>query len=126
MSEKIRTGRCRCGAVRYEARGEPFKSGICHCRDCKLTTGSSFLAYADWAPDQFSYTGDVATYEGRSFCPVCGSRLFSLSDTQSEVYLGTLDDTPSEISPQVEGWCIRREYWLPALAALPQYDRDIP
>ncbi|MGB3337572.1 MAG: GFA family protein [Devosia sp.] len=126
MSDTVRTGGCQCGAVRYAARGEPFKSGVCHCRDCKKVTGSSFLAYADWTPDTFSYTGNVVTYEGRSFCPVCGSRLFSLSETQSEVYLGTLDEAPSELTPQVEGWCIRRDYWLPSLAGLPQYERDIP
>src|SRR5690349_10043937 len=126
MSDMVRTGGCLCGAVRYEVVGEPFKSGICHCRDCKKVTGSSFLAYADWTPDKFSHTGNVGTYNGRSFCPACGSRVFSLSEDQCEIYLGTLDDAPSEISPQVEGWTIRREYWLPALAALPQYERDIP
>ena len=126
MPDKIRTGGCLCGAVRYQTIGEPFKSGLCHCRDCKKVTGSSFLAYADWAPDKFSYTGEIATYSGRSFCPACGARLFSLSDTQSEVYLGSLDETPSDLAPQVEGWTIRREHWLPALAGLPQYDRDIP
>lgn len=126
MADKVRTGGCLCGAVRYQARGEPFKTGVCHCRDCKKVTGSSFLAYADWRPDMFSYSGDVATRDGRSFCPGCGSRLFSLSDTQSEVYLGTLDETPSDLTPQVEGWTTRREHWLPALAGLPQYERDIP
>ena len=125
MAEETRTGGCLCGAVRYEVRGEPFKSGLCHCRDCKKVTGSSFLAYADWHPEAFSHTGDIATYDGRSFCPKCGSRLFSRSETQVEIYLGTLDETPSDVAPLVEGWIIRREHWLPALGGLPQYEGDI-
>lgn len=126
MADKVYTGGCLCGAVRYEARGQPFKAGVCHCCDCKRVTGTSFLAYADWKPDAFTYSGEVATFDGRSFCPQCGSRLFSISDDQSEIYLGTLDETPSSIEPQLEGWTIRREHWQPPLADLPQYERDIP
>jgi hypothetical protein len=84
------------------------------------------LAYADWLPDKFSFTGDIQTYDGRSFCPNCGSRLFSLSAHQSEVYLGTLDDAPTGIAPAVEGWVKRREPWLPAIPGVPQYREDIP
>ena len=96
MNEAIRTGGCLCGHVRYSVRGEPYKSGLCHCTDCRQVTGSAFLAYADWRPDQFEYTGQVATYRGRSFCPTCGSRLFSLNDHQAEIYLAL--STPRRIT----------------------------
>jgi len=125
MSDPAYAGGCLCGAVRYQVTGAPYKSGVCHCRDCKKVTGSSFLAYADWRPNQFISTGEVRAYHGRSFCPACGSRLFSIGDDQVEIYLGTLDDTPSVIGPDVEGWVIRREHWLPAIDSLPQYERDI-
>lgn len=124
MAEETRTGGCLCGAVRYRLRGEPFKSGLCHCADCRKVTGSSFLAYADWRPDQFSVEGDFETYDGRSFCRQCGSRLFNLDPTGAEIYLGTLDDAPNAIKPQVEGWCRRREPWLPAVSGLPMYPGD--
>ncbi len=123
MQEQPRTGGCLCGAVRYEVSGEPYKAGICHCRDCKKVTGTSFLAYADWRPQQFSFSGAVETYDGRSFCPRCGARVFSRSDTQVEIYLGSLDETPTDIGPQMEIWTIRREHWLRALP-LPQHERD--
>lgn len=124
MPDKTRSGGCLCGAVRYELRGEPFKSGLCHCADCRKITGSSFLAFADWRPGQFSQTGPYATYQGRSFCPHCGSRVFSLGDDQVEIYLGSLDDAPGDIVPEFEGWCIRRENWLPIVPGLPMYPRD--
>lgn len=124
MVEITRTGGCLCGAVRYQTRGEPFKTGLCHCTDCRKVTGTSFLAYADWHPHQFEYTGEVATYDGRSFCPACGSRLFNADETGTEVYLGSLDDAPNAIKPQVEGWCKRREPWLPTNAGVPMYPED--
>jgi hypothetical protein len=124
MDETIRTGGCLCGAVRYELRGNPFKSGLCHCADCRKATGSSFLAYADWRIEQFRFTGDVGTFDGRSFCPRCGSRLFNLDATGAEIYLGSLDDAPSDIRPLMEIWCTRREPWLPVVPGLPMYPAD--
>lgn len=124
MSETIRTGGCLCGGVRYRLEGEPQKSGLCHCADCRKVTGSSFLAYADWRHDQFSYEGHVEVYAGRSFCPNCGSHTFNIGDEGVEIHLGTLDDAPNGIAPQVEGWCRRREPWLPAIAGIPMYPGD--
>lgn len=124
MSETIRTGGCLCGAVRYEVRGEPFKGGLCHCTDCRKVTGSSFLHYADWRPHQFSHSGEIRTYAGRSFCPACGSHTFNISDDQVEIHLGTLDDAPTDIAPQVEGWAKRREPWLPAIRGIPMFPGD--
>ena len=35
MTSKIRTASCKCGRVRFEARGEPFVSAVCYCADCQ-------------------------------------------------------------------------------------------
>jgi hypothetical protein len=72
-------------------------------------TGSAFLAHADWPSDKFELAGSIVTYQGRSFCPICGSRLFSRNDDQAEIYLGTLDDAPNGIAPLDEGWTKTRE-----------------
>lgn len=55
--------------------GEPFKSGLCHCADCRKVTGTAFLAYADWRPDMFRYTGEVM-----SILP--NPKLFALPSTR--------------------------------------------
>ncbi|TIN28152.1 MAG: GFA family protein [Mesorhizobium sp.] len=119
----IRRGGCLCGAVRYTVRDEPFQSGLCHCGDCRKVTGTSFLSFADWRPDQFESSGEVRTYDGRSFCPVCGSRVFNVSPHQVEIYLGTLDDAPNAIRPAAEIWVKRREPWLHQLD-IPQFMED--
>ena len=109
----IRHGGCACGAVRYEVRGEPAKVGLCHCADCRKETGSAFLYYADWLGGSFSYTGEIATFHGRSFCPRCGSRLFRLDeDGGAEICVGSLDDAPTGLHPSREGWIKRREPWM--------------
>src|SRR5437016_14437903 len=89
-----RNGGCTCGAVRYAVRGEPTKVGICHCTSCRKETGSVFMAYADWLPQAFETTGEVRTFDGRSFCPNCGSRLFSLGDDHVEFKIARFDEAP--------------------------------
>jgi hypothetical protein len=125
-AEICRTGGCLCGAVRYTVKGEPYKSGLCHCTDCRQVTGSAFLAYADWRPAQFEYSGLVTTFRGRSFCPVCGSRIFSRNESQVEIYIGTLDEVPTGITPIDEGWIIRRELWQRPIQGARQNDKDVP
>lgn len=122
--QMVRRGGCRCGAVRYEVRGEPLVAGLCHCTDCRKETGSAFLAYADWSRDAFAVTGEYRTYEGRSFCPACGTRLFHLSEESAEICLGSLDDAPNGIAPTREGWVKRREFWLTAVPGASQHRED--
>jgi hypothetical protein len=127
MADEVRTGGCRCGAVRYEVRGAPHKVGLCHCTDCRSETGSIGLYYADWPRDAFSSTGDYRTYNGRSFCPVCGSRLFHPGDVSGvEICLGSLDDAPTNLVPTREGWIKRREPWFRPVEGAYQAEEDPP
>ena len=121
-----RTGRCLCGAVRYRVVGEPLRVGICHCADCRRATGSAFLFYGDWPPEAFSVEGRYETYDGRSFCPACGARLFHLSIDHAEINLGSLDSAPTGLMPRNEGWTVRREGWLDPLSGAQQHRRDPP
>jgi hypothetical protein len=123
-TDAVRRGGCSCGAVRYEVHGEPVEAGLCHCADCRKETGSAFLAYADWPRAAFAVTGEYRTYAGRSFCPLCGTRLFHLSEAGAEICLGSLDDAPSGIAPAREGWIKRREPWLAPVAGASQHRED--
>ena len=125
-AEVVRTGGCLCGAVRYEVRGEPYISGLCHCTTCRKLTGSQFSATANWRGAQFQMTGELKTYQRRSFCSTCGSRLFFLLKDGVEVFLGTLDEAPNDIAPTVEVWTIRREHWLPPVPGAILYDENPP
>ena len=119
-------GGCRCGAVRYRVRGEPEVVGLCHCADCRKETGSAFLAYAKWPVARFSAEGGYATWGGRSFCPVCGSRLFHLDERFAEIVMGSLDRAPTDLVPGRESWTKRRERWLRPLPGAEQFEEDTP
>ena len=126
MTEIVRHGGCRCGAVRYEVRGEPQKVGLCHCTDCRKETGSDFLHYADWPRSAITVTGDYRTYSGRSFCGLCGTRLFHLGDDHAEICVGSLDEAPAGLTPTREGWIKRREHWLAPVPGAYQAQEDPP
>jgi hypothetical protein len=83
-----------------------------------------FTAYAKWPKAAFTFTGEVETYEGRSFCPVCGSHLFNLHAADVEIRLGSLDDAPTGLMPTQEGWIVRREHWLVAIPGVAQFEHD--
>ena len=119
-----RNGRCSCGQVRYQVSGEPLRVGICHCTSCRQESGSTFTAFAIWPRSAFQSSGDFATWEGRSFCPKCGSRLFALRDDEAEVKIGTLDNAPTNFAPQYELWVWRREHWLRPVDGARQFQRD--
>lgn len=121
---RLRQGGCSCGAMRFTLRGEPLKVGICHCTECRKATGVVAMGYADWPSAAFTVTGEVRTYRGRSFCPVCGSRLFHPGEDGVEILLGALDEAPGDLRPTREGWIIRREAWLAPIADAGQFDRD--
>ncbi|MEM6617815.1 MAG: GFA family protein [Pseudomonadota bacterium] len=114
QSEPI-AGGCRCGAVRISARGAPLRVGICHCMDCRKHHGAPFYAAAIFPAAAVTVTGTSASYQGRHFCPVCGSPVFAVTGDETEVHLGTLD-TPGLFAPDYETWTTRKEPWLPPLA----------
>jgi hypothetical protein len=116
-------GGCLCGKVRMEASGQPLRVGVCHCMDCRKHHGAIFHASAIFRAKAVTVAGETAEYEGRHFCPTCGSSVFSRSGDEIEVHLGSLD-APNQFVPTYELWTIRREAWLPAFAFAHHYERD--
>jgi hypothetical protein len=126
MGERVRTGGCVCGAVRYTVRGEPVHVGRCHCADCRKRSGSTYTIYGHWPLSAFGCTGEFATYDEDSFCPRCGSRLFLLGEDGVELQLGSLDDAPFELRPEAEIWIKRREPWIPEVEGASQHIESRP
>lgn len=113
------TGGCLCGNVRFVATGHPDRVGLCHCLDCRKHHGALFYAAAVFHQDAVTIEGETGDYEGRHFCPRCGSSVFARTDDEIEVHLGALD-APDQLMPSYELWTARRESWLP-LFGLKQY-----
>ena len=70
-----------------------------------------------------SIEGETRDYDGRHFCPRCGSPVFGRSGDETEVNLGSLD-APDQLTPTYELWTVRRETWLPSFPQTRCYERD--
>ncbi|WP_112944439.1 MULTISPECIES: GFA family protein [unclassified Rhizobium] len=117
------TGGCLCGRVRFTASGAPYRVGICHCMDCRKHHGALFHASAIFPEDAVRVEGETGDYNGRFFCPRCGSPVFGRSGDEVEVNLGSLD-SKDQFQPSYELWTIRREGWLPAFPLKHRYEHD--
>jgi hypothetical protein len=97
------TGRCLCGAVRYEIRGTLRDVLICHCEECRRWHGHVSASTAArredfvlreqrglrWIQSPHSDAG-----ARRGFCAECGSSLFWDAPGRPTVSIaaGTLDE----------------------------------
>jgi hypothetical protein len=123
----IHQGGCLCGAVRFEAEGEPINVRICHCRNCQKAMGSPYFARALFAQNALTVQGDTARYStsdrlDRVFCPTCGTRLFSWrrDGSAAGVALATFDDR-NAFAPTAHIWLSAKIDWVTLNDGLTQY-----
>lgn len=116
------TGGCLCGSVRFAASGFPDRVGICHCLDCRKHHGALFYAAAIFPEEAVTVEGDTRDFQGRHFCPECGSSVFARSDEEIELHLGAFDQ-PNIFKPTYECWTVRRDNWLPAIPGTDRHKR---
>lgn len=119
------TGGCACGAVRFMARGQPYRVGLCHCFDCRKQHGAPFGAFAIFAVDHVTFSGDAPgayadSERGRRyFCRSCGSPVFAREEGSDEIELFTgAFDAVDLFAPTYESWVCRREAWLPDMPSV--------
>ena len=129
MADEIHTGRCLCGAVRFEALGAPEWVAHCHCESCRRHTGSAFSTVAGYREATVRWTGErpavFASAPGvrRGHCSRCGSPISYGSDRHGdEVHLmiGAFDD-PGAFEPTVHVWTSEQVSWLRMEDGLPRY-----
>ena len=49
-------GKCFCGAVSLEVKGDPEGMGYCHCRSCRSWSGGPVNAFTLWKPENVRIT----------------------------------------------------------------------
>lgn len=106
-------GGCYCGAVRYEAEGDPIMKARCHCRECQYFTGGEGNDFIAMPVSGFKLTkGEPKSFKRedlkgaatRQFCPNCGTQLLTRSPALPIaviVKVGSLDDPKQFGSPQI-------------------------
>ena len=116
------TGGCLCGALRYEANGEPLFAGHCYCNDCRRASGSGFIPFMGFSSSAVRFSGETRKFVSKSArgsdavrnsCPICSSLVFGgeIGKTDSfTIYAGSLDD-PSSFHPTIAIFARSRPPW---------------
>ena len=85
MKKSFLKGSCGCQNVKYRVNDKPLFTQACHCKDCKKSTGSSFVIHTMVLEKDLEVAGDVAsivlpTGSGKGvsayFCIICGVYVF--------------------------------------------------
>jgi hypothetical protein len=131
------TGRCNCGAVRYEIDGPLVSASYCHCRRCQRRSGAAASANVRPAPAAMRIVAGAdrlrawAPEQGREkmFCGDCGSAMFSRDPNDHalvSIRMGTLDRDPG-IRPGYHQFVAYAAPWEPIPDdGLPRYPESAP
>jgi hypothetical protein len=111
------TGRCHCGQITYGAEVDPATTGICHCTDCQMLTGTAYrvtvrapaesFVLRGGPPTIYIKTADSGTQRAHAFCPRCGTPIYASAVTDPPTYslrVGGLDRR-AELPPRRQQWC---------------------
>jgi hypothetical protein len=121
------SGRCQCGAIRYEISSEPIVAYCCHCTDCQQQSSSAFGMSVWFSTDTFRLTdGALSTWKTRgdsgnekscALCPDCGTRIYHAFVDEPEIISvkgGSLDEV-CKISPVAHIWTRSAQPWVSRL-----------
>jgi hypothetical protein len=135
MTKRV-TGRCFCGAVRFQFDQLPIATRACWCRDCQYLSSGNASINAIFRIETFKISGETSEYIStadsgnvmrRRFCPKCGTPLFSEALSRPNliaVRAGALDD-PAIGRPASVIWTASAPSWgfadpdLPSCAGQP-------
>jgi hypothetical protein len=124
------SGRCQCGAVRYDVADEFLYAANCHCSQCRAATGSAFKPFAGIEREKLTITegqGKLLVFGTDELndtrCGTCGSLLFSVVRDGGYVHvaLGSLVDTPA-IRPTEHIFAASKAPWFEITDDLPQFE----
>jgi hypothetical protein len=129
------SGHCYCGALRYEAEGEPLFRGQCHCRECQYISGGHPNVVMGMPEAGFRYTQgkpkgfrrkDLANPVTREFCAECGTHILSRAPGLPGAVLikvGTFDDPSLFGGPQMVIFTVDKQGFHHVPAGVPTFER---
>lgn len=130
-------GACHCGDLTYEAEIDPDNVVVCHCTDCQVMSATAFRIVARSKPNELTLlSGEPSTYSkiGTSgaervltFCPRCGTNVFSTTAGEGpKVYsirTGTIRQV-AELVPVAQQWTRSEQPWIDRVPSLPKFERQ--
>jgi hypothetical protein len=131
------TGGCLCKAVRYSIDARPIVTRECWCRVCQYLGAGSSAVNACFPSAALTVQGQLQDYQStadsgnrmhRRFCPVCGTPVFSATESRPHlvfVRVGTLDD-PEGVAPDMAIWTASAPTWACIDPDIPQVSGQPP
>ena len=119
------TGRCLCGAVRWESAETPITTRVCWCRDCQYLGAGSGTVGACFRTATFKVVGKTSDFASVADS---GTPLFSEAEARPHlifVRVGTFDD-PNLANPAMTIWTSSAPRWACIDAALPRVEKQPP
>ncbi len=122
LTASHQTGGCLCGAVRFSVDAPPITVRVCWCRLCQYLGAGNATVNVCFPTDAVHITGEVRTYVStadsgnemhRSFCPICGTQLFSAAVARPHLLIvraGALDRR-DELMPAATIWTDEAPPW---------------
>jgi hypothetical protein len=135
MAEAVHSGGCACGALRYEARGEPIFVNHCHCRLCQRQTGSVGVVNAFFESERLTVTAGALTEHTFKTgsggdhiicrCAKCGTAVFSyyprVGRLGAGIRVGSFDD-PDAFTPTAVVFISSKMHWAPLPEGIPAFE----
>jgi hypothetical protein len=137
MAESILKGSCLCGAVKYEASGEPKRFYHCHCMRCRKATGTGHASNLFLQPGVLKWLSgeeQIKTFKvpeakrfTNNFCAICGGRVPRQAPGTDVVMIpaGSLDDA-APIKPQARIFSESRAAWSCSGDEVPTWPEYVP
>lgn len=129
------TGRCYCGNIQYEVKGDPIFKAQCHCRECQYLSGGGPNFTIAMPDEEFKYTkgsprhftrSDIDNAVTREFCSTCGTQILTRGAGLPNAVLlkaGTLDDPGAFGNPEMAIFTVDKQgfHYLPE--DIPSFER---
>jgi len=120
MKQRVITGGCYCGEIRFRLIAEPISRANCHCENCRRAIGAQAVAWITVNPSQFRYEkGSPNRYRTetgawRTFCNYCGTSLtYEHSSRPDEVDITTASlDHPENFAPTKDVFADEKLSWV--------------
>ena len=124
-------GSCLCGRINYEYSGELGPVTMCHCSQCRKSSGTAFATNSQADKSHFNIVAGkdyIKEYESspgkfRAFCSNCGSPVYSRRESVPDklrIRLGTLD-TKIDEKPSFHIFVSTMADWHSISDELPKY-----
>ena len=116
------SGNCLCGAITYEADGQPIVVAQCHCDECRRLSGTGHTVGAMFSSEAVTLSGTLRKFKylsgkgsevSKAFCAQCGSPIYGTNSripNHLTLTLGSMNDATG-LDVQVVIFARDKQHW---------------